>query len=394
VIQQAALYLASADDVQVARLRVGGRPLAFRVVVAAVRAGARRVVLPPALRCPDLEDALSRAPSARAAVVWLDSPGTLAAEPTLLLPAAALAPTPALAALLAAEPGRVLAASASADAPAVTVDAATLAEVRAALAEGAPVADVLARALKTHTPVPLGGDHWFVRVTGPRAAAEAEACLWQDLGSPIDTRLDVALHRRLSRRVTQAAVGLGIGPNPITVVSGAVGLAAAAAVSQGDVTMVAVGLGLYLLAVVLDHTDGEVARLTLSESPLGARLDIVLDTLVHATLALALGWATAGVTGRGWVTGLVGAVGVVASAIVGHRWPPPPLTAADRGLLDALTSRDGFYAMLLLFLLLRSLAPGLLPVLMAVVAVGTHAYWVARLVVSVRGRRKTFRKPK
>jgi phosphatidylglycerophosphate synthase len=387
VIRQAALYLATDDDVRAARLPVAGRPLSFRALVTAVRAGARRVALPPALRTPDLDAALAASPSARAAVVWLDAPGALAAEPTLLLPAAALTPAAALAKLLAAGPGRVLAASASSDAPVVTLEAAGLDGL---LAGGAVGADALSRALAARPPVVLDGGGWFVRVTGPGAAAEAEGRLWQSLGSAIDTRLDVAVHRRLSRPVTRAAVALGIGPNPISVASGAVGLGAAAAVSRGDLGAVAAGLVLYLLAVVLDHADGEVARLTLSESAVGARLDIVLDTLVHAALALALGWASAAVTGRGVGAGLVAAVGVAASAFAGARWPPAPRTAAGRSLLDALTSRDGFYAMLLLFLALRAGAPALLPALMVVVAIGTHAYWVARLAVS----RNTLRKPK
>ena len=50
------------------------------------------------------------------------------------------------------------------------------------------------------------------------------------------------------------------------------------------------------------------------------------------------------------------------------------------GVLNALGSRDGFYAMLALFILLAlSFAPTLLPVLMLVVAAGSHAYWLARL---------------
>ena len=51
VTRQAALYLASADDVHAARFRVAGRPVAFRVLVAAVRAGVRRVGRP---RCTPL----------------------------------------------------------------------------------------------------------------------------------------------------------------------------------------------------------------------------------------------------------------------------------------------------------------------------------------------------
>ncbi|HET7341236.1 MAG TPA: hypothetical protein VFL90_07215, partial [Methylomirabilota bacterium] len=71
MIGQAALYLVSADDVRAARLPVAGRPVAFRVIVGAVRAGVRRVAVPVALRSPDLDAALATSPVARAAVVWL-----------------------------------------------------------------------------------------------------------------------------------------------------------------------------------------------------------------------------------------------------------------------------------------------------------------------------------
>jgi phosphatidylglycerophosphate synthase len=136
---------------------------------------------------------------------------------------------------------------------------------------------------------------------------------------------------------------------------------------------------------VLDHADGEVARLTLSESVVGEWLDIATDTVVHTALVLALGAATARATGEGFVAGVAAAVGVVASAVVGKRWPPvePPATT-PRGLLDALTSRDGFYAMLVLFIVLRVLAPALLPLLMTVVAVSTHAYWLTRAALWIR----------
>ena len=45
-----------------------------------------------------------------------------------------------------------------------------------------------------------------MRVTDARSAAEADSRLWGELGSVIDTRLDTAVHRRLSKPVTRAAV--------------------------------------------------------------------------------------------------------------------------------------------------------------------------------------------
>jgi phosphatidylglycerophosphate synthase len=384
VIRQAALYLATADDLAAARVPVVGRPVAFRVIVAAVRAGARRVGVPAALRTPELVAALDSSPSARAALVWLDSPGALEFEPTLLVPVAALAPPSVLQAMLQAPPGRVLADTRGTGAPLLTVGAAQIDALGATLAAGAPVGDDLAK--RDLTPLPSSG--WFVRVTGPETAAAAEERLWRELGSPIDTRFDRGVHRRLSRWVTRTAVALGVGPNAITAASGLVGLAAAAVFARGDVVSLVGGLALYLAAVVLDHSDGEVARLSLTESAVGEWLDIVVDTIVHTALVLALGLAATRVTGAGLGAGVVAAIGVIASALVGKVWPPAPPSAGRRRLLDALTSRDGFYAMLVLFIALRIGWPDQLPGLMAVVAAGTHAYWVARLALLGGHRRR------
>ena len=383
---QAALYVASADDVHGARLRVAGRPVAFRTLLAAVRAGAQRVGVPTALRSPDFEAALATSPRARAALVWLDAPDALPSAPTLLLPAAALVPAGALARLLNAAPGAVLAESLTTDAPVVVADVELLEQVRGSLVAGALLGDSLGHILKEREVEPVtDGESWYVRVRGPRTAAEAEHRLYGDLGSPIDTRLDVVLHRRLSRPVSRTAVALGIGPNSITIASGVVGLAAAAAFALSTPAALVIGLLVYILAVVLDHADGEVARLTLTESAFGEWLDAVVDTVVHTTLALALGLAASHLAGTGLAAGVVAAFGILIGGIIGKIWPPAPSTAS-RNLLDRLTSRDGFYAMLSLFVLLGVFRPTLLPSLMLIVAAGSHIYWLSRSLLLIARR--------
>jgi phosphatidylglycerophosphate synthase len=388
VIGQAALYLVTADDVRAARLPVAGRPVAFRVIVAAVRAGVGRVALPVVLRSPDLEAALESSPAARAAVVWLGDGAALADEPTLLLPAAALGPADALRRLAMAPAAALLAESIGAGAPLLVADGPLLAALLAPLTAGAPLGETLDRTRKARELGVLAGERWFVRVDAPRAAAAAETLLYGDLGSAIDTPLDRAAHRRLSRWVSRAAVAAGVGPNPITVASGVVGLAAAGAFAHGGAGTAVTGLLLYVVAVVLDHADGEVARLTLGESRLGEWLDLVVDTVVHGAMVTALGVGAARVTGAGLTAGLIGAAGVVVSGLLAKRFPPAP----GRGLLDDLSSRDGFYSMLAAFVLVRLAAPSLLPALMIFVATGAHAYWVAR-ALALR-RRNTCRTPK
>jgi phosphatidylglycerophosphate synthase len=211
-----------------------------------------------------------------------------------------------------------------------------------------------------------------------------------------DSWLDRILHRRLSRVVSAAAVRIGIAPNLITLASLAVGLGGAVSVARGTVGGATLGLGLYLAAVVLDHADGEVARLTGAESRLGHWLDIAADTTVHATLVLAMG-AAGSAAGAGGAMGLgvLAAAGVVLSAAVASAWPmdrvprrPAPRVAR---LLESLGNRHGFYAMLLAFLACLAVAPGLVSALLVVVALGSHAYWMGRTGVSVAGRARSRR---
>src|SRR5919109_5197887 len=72
VIQQAALYLSIADDLHTALLPVAGRPVAFRALAHAVRAGARSVGVPAIFRGTAVEAAIDASPRVRRAAVWLD----------------------------------------------------------------------------------------------------------------------------------------------------------------------------------------------------------------------------------------------------------------------------------------------------------------------------------
>jgi hypothetical protein len=92
------------------------------------------------------------------------------------------------------------------------------------------------------------------------------------------------------------------------------------------------------------------------------------------------------VAGSGAALGVAGALGVIASAAVAKLWPASGARGGIGSALEDLGSRDGFYAMLVLFILARAAAPAALPVLMVVVALGAHAYWLARAVYTLRQR--------
>jgi phosphatidylglycerophosphate synthase len=309
-----------------------------------------------------------------------------------LLPAAAVIPASGLRDLSKARPTTVLVASRDSGMPAVVADPALARALWPALVAARPLGDTLLRALKDDPRAAAMESGWCVRITSSRGLAEAAERLDSDLGSAVDTRIDVLFHRRLSRPLSRLAVRWGISPNVVTVLSLTVGLAAVWCFWRATPAWALVGLALYAAAVVLDHADGEVARLTLTESSFGATFDVVVDTIIHALLVIAIGTTAQQVAGGGAaVIGYVAALGVVASALMTRT--SPPATGSMGSLLNALGNRDGFYAMLALFIAGLAVLPAALPMLMLVVAAGSHAFWLGRLLTGYL-RPKTERKPK
>lgn len=96
--------------------------------------------------------------------------------------------------------------------------------------------------------------------------------------------------RKIARRVTAAALQLGLRPDVITMLSLLVGLGAAASFAVGQQWAIVAGAVLLQASLVLDCVDGEVARYTLRFSPFGAWLDAVADRVkefaVYAGLAV------------------------------------------------------------------------------------------------------------
>ena len=102
--------------------------------------------------------------------------------------------------------------------------------------------------------------------------------------------------RRLSKPLTRVALRLGWTPNAITVLSFAIGIAAAVLFALGDRWALVAGAVLLQLSLIIDCVDGEVARATRRFSALGAWLDASTDRVKEflAYAGLAIGAATTG----------------------------------------------------------------------------------------------------
>ena len=377
----AVIYLAAPADLAAAQLPVAGHPVVFRAMAAAVRAGASRVLVPAIFR-DLLGPALAGAPRVARAVHWLEST-TPPPGDAILVPATAVIGIGALVSMLTAEPPTLHEGSRIAGAPLMAAPASLVGTLWSALAAGASVGPALEQALADPALRTVREPSLVYPVRDPASAALGERQLYATLGSAIDTRLDTVFHRRFSRLVSRAAVTLGITPNTITVASLLVGLVAAWCFWRATPAAAALGLVVYAIAVILDHADGEVARLTLRESAIGEWLDIVADTIIHAAVVIALGVTSTALAGHGAGLGVLAALGVVASAAVAKAWPGIAMPDRLGTALSGLGSRDGFYGLLLGFIVARAAWPDALPWLMIVVAAGSHAFWVGRVLYRV-----------
>jgi phosphatidylglycerophosphate synthase len=382
-VVRALLYLPDDTARPLAAAAVSGRTLTVRAMVAALRAGAALIAVPSTLRDPAVERALARMPALAAAVRWL-MPGAPAPAadpaPWLLLPASALIHVAALGRLLAAPApcGALLAPSAAGPAPVALVPAPLVAALWPDLAAGRPVGALLARRLAeagAETREPAGT---YVAVHAPSDLPRAEAALEATLAIAVDSGVDRYLHRRCSRWISRLLVRTPVTPNHVSLSSLAIGLVAIWCFWHATVASAWLGVLLYAVASIVDHADGEIARLTFQESRLGANLDWTIDTIIHAGIVLGIG-----VSSGGWPTslvGLAGAIGVTLSAVFA-RYLPREIEVGPTvgGLLTHIANRDLFYLVLLYFATLRWLAPSLVFLVAVLVAVGSQVYWLGCL---------------
>ncbi len=387
---RALLYLPDAAGDRLAATRVAGRTLAVRVMVAALRAGASRIAVPSTLRDPAVDRALRRMPALSDALEWLgpgaDAPADGPAARWFLLPASALIHASVLDGLLAAPPGRpaVLAESAEGIAPVALLPATPPATLWPNtlwkdMAAGRPVGPELARWLRETGAMPRGATGPYVDVRDAAGLARAEAALEATLSIAADSGMDRYLHRRCSRWITPFLVRTNLTPNHVSLVSLAIGLGAIWCFWSATPASAFAGVLLYALACIVDHADGELARLTLQESRFGANLDWTIDTLIHAGLVLGIGLTAGGPVMQG--VGLLGAAGVTLSALFARYLPREiEIGPTVGGVLRNIANRDLFYLLLLVAATLRLLAPSLVGVAAVVVAVGSQAYWVGCLV--------------
>ncbi len=123
---------------------------------------------------------------------------------------------------------------------------------------------------------------------------------------------DTVVHR-LVRPGVRALAPTGVTPNQLTMLRLVTGVAAAAAFARGGVLWPDLGAGLFLVSMLLDRADGELARLTRTMSQGGYRLDLVCDCVATAASFIGMGIGSSDAFGATSLPiGVVAAISVTA----------------------------------------------------------------------------------
>jgi phosphatidylglycerophosphate synthase len=211
--------------------------------------------------------------------------------------------------------------------------------------------------------------HWYQDLRDHADVQLAERKLFSTLKGEFEGFVDRYFNRKLSRWFTRVFLAFGFSPNAVTLVATGIGLLSAACFGLGSYQTGVIAALLFQLSAVIDCCDGEVARLTFTESPFGAWLDIALDNVVHMAIfvGIAAGSYLRVVGHEGeWVPLALGAAAVLGNALsftlvskaqkikTASEWKTPVHAAWSDFMLKNVASRD-FSVIVLIFAALDKL---------------------------------------
>lgn len=156
--------------------------------------------------------------------------------------------------------------------------------------------------------------HDFLDVSDEEKRKRAERILLLRTGKDTDGVVSRRFNRPQSRFFSRWFLKAGLSANAASAISLLIGLGCGFAAAQpGALWLAATGI-LFQFASMFDGVDGEMARVTLRDSKLGAAIDAAADNLTYlATLiGFGIGWAREGITTiEGWSLVIVSVIIVV-----------------------------------------------------------------------------------
>jgi 1L-myo-inositol 1-phosphate cytidylyltransferase / CDP-L-myo-inositol myo-inositolphosphotransferase len=223
-------------------------------------------------------------------------------------------------------------------------------------------------------------------VVGEVDRAAVERGLFKDLRSASDGWVDRYLNRQFSPWFSRRFLGVPLTPNQVTMIAFAIGLVAALGFAQGTWFSGLVGALLLQWSAVIDCCDGEIARLTFSESTGGYYLDITCDNVVHVAVFAGIAWSSYQALGQPYVLllGGIAAFGTMISFVVvlttRYGRTHAPSASLDR-LIEALATRD------FSFVLIVCALTGTLQWFLWALAVGVNLFWLSALGLARQAQR-------
>jgi phosphatidylglycerophosphate synthase len=223
-------------------------------------------------------------------------------------------------------------------------------------------------------------------VVGEADRTAVERGLFRDLESSSDGWVDRYLNRQFSPWFSRRFLRVPLTPHQVTVIALAIGLVAAMGFAHGSWFGGVVGALLLQWSAVIDCCDGEVARLTFSESTNGYYLDITCDNIVHLAVFAGIAWSSYQALGQTYVLLLGGlaAFGTMMSFVVvlatRHGRARESSASLDR-LIGALANRD--FSLVLIVCALT----GTLQWFLWALAVGVNLFWLSVLGLALQAQR-------
>lgn len=150
---------------------------------------------------------------------------------------------------------------------------------------------------------------------------QADAWQFELVNKPLDAWLVVNFYRPAARPFTRMFLRTPFTPNHISIFSAALSLTGCFIAAGSSWTAHVVGLLVLLAGGIIDACDGEVARLRLEQSKLGAWLDAIGDDMARLALVLAVGWHVSAIHTDlpiWWIT--LGALGFTLASMVLIYW--------------------------------------------------------------------------
>jgi len=396
VIDTAVVVCPRADSPEAGLLvsRVAGLPLLTRTLLTAQRAGIQRfAIVASGPQQVALRTQLDGEARLRGRVRWVEpmEDPRIEASYTLVMPPSVVLDAEALREWLArVVDGEWVTATDDADVGPLAVPAALLTPCIQAALQGQPdLKKFLEKLDEDGRLVRLpweGSARQPVRFPGEIPAVES--ALLEALRSPDDGPVvDRYMNRSVSAILTRGLLNSRVTPNQVTGMSLLAGLVGAWLLGGEGGVRSLLGLILFQLSIILDHVDGEIARLKYQYSRLGKWLDNFSDHAVDLAVIAFLTWRVA--TGHPpayfIVLGLAAALGITGAFLVVFGWTMSGrqrevrTTATARLLarvLATLANRDGFCLALWLTLLL-----GNPEWFLWALALGANAFWVAWLFI-------------